>query len=79
MKNKILIQLLVPDIGEEYNVYIPINKKIGNIIVLLTKAINEFESEIYDKNNQNCLYNGKKYKYKKWNKISTNVKGEIWI
>ena len=58
MKNKVLIQLIVPDIGEEYNVYIPVNKKIGNIIVLLTKAINEFETEIYEKDNQNCLYNG---------------------
>jgi len=58
MKNKVLVQLLVPDIGEEYNVYIPVNKKIGNVIILLTKAINEFEAEIYTKENQNCLYDG---------------------
>ena len=58
MNNKVLVKLLVPDIGEEYNVYIPVNKKIGNIIILLTKAINEFEMEIYTKDNQNCLYNG---------------------
>lgn len=58
MKNKVLVQLLVPDIGEEYNVYIPVNKKIGNIIILLTKAINEFEAEIYTEEKQNCLYDG---------------------
>lgn len=58
MKNKVLVQLLVPDIGEEYNVYIPVNKKIGNVIILLTKAINEFEVDIYAKENQNCLYDG---------------------
>ena len=33
MKNKVLIELIVPEIDEKYNLYIPINKRIGNIIV----------------------------------------------
>ena len=41
MKNKVLVELIVPQIDEKYNVYIPINKKIGNVIVLLNKAISE--------------------------------------
>ena len=35
MKDKIFIELIVPDIEEIYNIYIPINKRIGNIIKLL--------------------------------------------
>ena len=41
MKNKVLVDLIVPEIDEEYSVYLPINKKIGNIIILLNKAIYE--------------------------------------
>lgn len=48
MKNKILVEVVVPDIDEVYNIYIPINKKIGNIIVLLNKAIKELTNGIYD-------------------------------
>lgn len=58
MKNKILIELIVPDIDETYNVYIPINKKIGNVIILLAKAVSEFQMKEFEENNHNCLYDG---------------------
>ncbi len=58
MKNKILIELVVPDIDEIYNVYIPINKRIGNIIILLAKAVSEFNLGEFEENNHNCLYDG---------------------
>ena len=51
MKNKVLIQLIVPDIEEKFDLFIPINKKIGNIVYLLTKAINELETDSNIKNN----------------------------
>jgi hypothetical protein len=40
MKNKVIVKILVPEIYESYDVYLPINKKIGNIIELLNKSIN---------------------------------------
>ena len=58
MKNKVLIELVVPDIDEIYNVYIPINKKIGNVIILLSRAISEFNIGDFEENNHNCIYNG---------------------
>lgn len=64
MKNKILIELIVPDIEEVYNVYIPINKKIGNIILLLNKSITELSNNSYNGDNKTSLYNkqtGEKY------------------
>ena len=64
MKNKILISLIVPDLDEEYYVYIPINKKIGNVINLLSKAVNELNDGIFCISSKNSLYDritGEKY------------------
>lgn len=58
MNNKILIELIVPDIDEKYDVYIPINKKIGNIIILLSKVVGELNPDEYIENNHNGLYDG---------------------
>lgn len=57
MKNKILIELVIPDLDKVYNVFIPVNKKVGNIIVLLTKAINELTNEDFPITQQVNLYN----------------------
>lgn len=57
MKNKVLIELIVPDIEKKYDVYIPISKKIGNIIVLLNKAVSDLNNGLYQGNNLTSLYN----------------------
>ena len=41
MKNKINISLVVPSLGDTYNMFIPVNKSVGEIIKLLNQAINE--------------------------------------
>ena len=64
MKNKILVELKVPEIDETYSVYLPINKKMGNIIILLNKAISEMSGGNLKLSNFNTLYNaqtGKDY------------------
>ncbi|MGE5456626.1 MAG: hypothetical protein ACM3O4_05970 [Ignavibacteriales bacterium] len=64
MKNKILIELIVPEIEETYNLYIPVNKRIGNVIILMTKAIFDISSGTYSINGNSSLYNretGQKY------------------
>ena len=59
MKDKILVNLIVPILDNNYSVYLPINKNIGNIIELLNKAIFEMISNdekvkpcnfLYDRN-----------------------------
>ena len=57
MKNKILVQVIVPDIEEEYNVFIPVNKKVGSVAILLSKAIQEMTNNIFMENNANGIYN----------------------
>ncbi len=64
MKNKVLIELIVPDVDDSYDIYIPVNKKIGNIINLLIKAVSELSDGVYVGNNKTFLYNkdtGEKY------------------
>ncbi len=34
MKNKILVEIIVPDIDQSYEVFIPINRKVGSVIEL---------------------------------------------
>lgn len=64
MKNKILVELIVPEVDEKYNIYIPINKKVGNVIVLLIKAVRELTNGTFDGTTKTCLYDrqtGEKY------------------
>ena len=41
MKNKVLVHLLIPEIDQEYDVFIPINVRIGTVIELLNKSLME--------------------------------------
>ncbi len=59
--NKVYIILFVPQIGERYEMFLPISKKIGVISKLLTKSINELsdgsfpikDSLLYDRETGN--------------------------
>ena len=57
MKNKILLLVDVPEIEKRYEVFVPINKRIGNVILLLTKAVNELSDGAYPLKNNAVLYN----------------------
>lgn len=39
--NKVNVDLLVPSIGEKFNLFIPVNKSVGEIIVILNNTIKE--------------------------------------
>ncbi len=55
--DKLLIKLYVPSMEERYNVKIPLNKKVSEIIILLTKAIDEFCGGNYKPEQIPHLYN----------------------
>ena len=54
--DKVLIVVYVPFIEEKYELYIPINKKIGTVKNLIIKSINEMSDNILDKNQVLRLY-----------------------
>ena len=58
MKNKVNFNIIVPFLEQEYNVFIPVNKKTIEIIFLLNKAINEMTSESFPISNTLSLIDG---------------------
>ena len=46
-KNKILIELFIPLIEKDYDIYIPVNKKIGTIKSLIEKCLVELTDNAY--------------------------------
>ena len=48
MKNKVLVELVVPALEVKYDVYVPVNRKIGSVVVLLTKAMSELSGGYSD-------------------------------
>ena len=40
--NKILVKLYVPKLEKQFDIWIPLNKRVYNVITLLVKAVNDF-------------------------------------
>jgi len=53
--NKVNVDLIVPSIGEKYNVFIPVNKNIGEVIVILNNMIKDLDSSFPSLNNLSLL------------------------
>lgn len=43
--NKILVQIYIPTLSEEYDIFLPINKKIVNIVYLIQRALVDINPE----------------------------------
>lgn len=54
--NKILVKVYVPIIEEQYDILIPLNRRIYNVIKLLVKAINELSNGNYEPKTNPTLY-----------------------
>lgn len=59
MNNKFLVKIYVPLIESSYEVWIPPNKQIRNVINLLVKSIYELSKENYNPDFLPSLYNKK--------------------
>lgn len=57
MNNKVLIQLIVPELEEKYDLFIPINRRIGTVINLLCESIHDLSDGLFDENKKRVLYN----------------------
>jgi len=54
--NKVYIELIVPSIGKRYNMFIPVNKSVGEVIVILNKTLNEMTG-CFPMNNKLAIIN----------------------
>lgn len=57
MKNKVLVEIYIPQLDEEYNIYLPLNKNIANVIILIGKSISELKRIDNFDYNSLSLYN----------------------
>ena len=57
MKNKINVDIFVPAINETFNVMIPVNKTVGEVITLLNRAINDITNGQFPISNNLSLIN----------------------
>lgn len=55
-KNKILIELEVPTIEKKYDLFIPINKRVGTIKKLIEQALQELTDNTYEAKEDTNLY-----------------------
>lgn len=55
--NKVLVKLYIPIIEEKYDVWLPKNKRIYNVILLLLKGIKELTKEAYTSEKLPIMYN----------------------
>lgn len=58
MKNKVLVELIVPEVEGKFDVFIPVNKKVGSIINLLQKSVFELSDGEYIPTDKTFIYNG---------------------
>lgn len=56
MTNKILVGIEIPIIEKKYDLFIPINKKIGTIKKLLEEALIEMTDQAYKPNDEFNFY-----------------------
>ena len=54
--NQILVKIYVPSLEKTYEVWIPPQKRIFNVIVLLSKAINELNDNCFRAKEMPMLY-----------------------
>ena len=57
--NKVLVKLYVPTIEKEYDIWIPLNRRIYTVIKLIVKAIKEFTNGEYNPSKFPVLFDRK--------------------
>ena len=74
--DRVLVKVFFPQIDKWYEIWIPLNKTIYNIIQLMSKGVNDLNEGVYNYNNTLILYNRKTGEYYDMNCIvrDTNIK-----
>lgn len=55
MNNKILIEVIVPLLEKNFEIYIPVNKRISTVIKLIEKSLNEITNGYYPAQKENSV------------------------
>jgi len=75
MKNKVLIKLIVPEIENSFDIFIPVNEIIWKIEKLIIKAVSDLSQGNLDSNQKYVLIN--KYTSQQYNKNEVVINTDI--
>ncbi len=62
MEYKVLIKLYAPEIEQSYDVYIPVNKSVGQVLKLLNKIVNSESMDVFPIKDSLRLMNKRTFK-----------------
>lgn len=74
--NKVLVTLYVPLIEKKYELFLPVSRRIDEVLVLISKALRDITDDSYYFRNDERLYNritGQEYKFSEIIK-NTNIR-----
>ena len=54
--NKILLEVYIPSIEKEYDIFVPVNKKIGTIKKMIETGIIDLTDDVYSISDDTNLY-----------------------
>ena len=54
--NKILLEVYIPSIEKEYDIFVPVNKKIGTIKKMIEIGIKDLTDDVYSISKDTNLY-----------------------
>ena len=57
MKNKILIKVIVPELEESYDIFVPVNELVWKVKVLISKAISDLNGGVLNIKDNYVLIN----------------------
>ncbi len=70
MNNKLLVTVSVPTMELEYDIYIPINKKVKVVKQLIINSIVDLTFNLYKPNNELALY---------WKESGKRVEEQLYV
>ena len=56
MKDKVLVEIVVPSVELSYDIFIPVSRKVGNVIALVTKTVFELSNGIFTPDEHTLFY-----------------------
>ena len=57
MENKVLVNLYIPFLEKKYEVFLPVNKKVGEIVYLISKTLTDITGGYYVYKGEERIYN----------------------
>ena len=57
IENKVLVRINVPSLEQKYDVYIPVNRRIYNVIKMLNVSLHELSLGVFNESEDYLLYN----------------------